>query len=354
MKILYLCCFVAILLFTSCKDKSQIKNVSLPDAVDLISTPIKIDVNLLVPSRIFIKENKLIVFERDDTDMFKVFDFPSFRHLYSFGNRGRGPNEFVHLVTGSDIINTDTEFVEVFEQIKLNYVKFTDTLAYIHSSVPIPRFRQPINRFRKLNDSIYFYLNWLDGDDENQFTRFNLNTGERTYFAPFPDWDKTVTTPEKKFGTYNQIISYDFTHKKILVFYFYFPVFSIFDFDGNAVNEIHIKNAPRTPKTNYGEIHLDNKIFFWSQTLSLENYIFTLWMGGESRGTIDDTFEDIKSEMLVFDWEGNIVGRYRFDRFISNFTVSEKTGKIYGLPYPGDEIIDVIYAYDLPEMVHIH
>jgi hypothetical protein len=347
MKRLFIFSLFGFLFFSSCSNRANhVQIVSLPDAAELTSISKSIDVSLLIPAKIFIKGNKLLVFEPLSKDMFKVFEFPSFTYLYSFGDQGGGPNEFRSSAIGNDEIidDTDTELVEVLDHTHLKFVDFSGASPNIQSVTPIPVSRfKPINRLKKMNDSIYYFLNWFDGNEKNEFTRINLNTGERTYFSPYPDWVKNLTSTDEKYKTYSKSSIYSFIHKKIVVFYYQFPVMKFIDFDGEVIKEIHVD----TQKSNFNVPNKGNILYFVEGAFLTNDFIYVLWFGGKNKNEIMNEPNNFKPEILVFDWDGNVAGRYQLEKSITSFTISEKTGKIYGTPFPGEDEINVIYEFDL-------
>ena len=74
-----------------------------------------------------------------------------------------------------------------------------------------------------------------------------------------------------------------------------------------------------------------------------------MWFGGADRNDIKNDPDHHIPEILVFDWEGNVAGRYQLDKPFREFTISEETGKIYCIPFSGEEVINFIYEYDLPK-----
>ena len=342
--ILYI--FSCLLLQLSCNERDRhVQIVALPDAVELTSTPVHIDVELLLPTRTLIKGDKLFVFEQLAEDMFKVFDFPSLTYLHSFGNMGRGPNEFLTIIGNDEIIDSNTEFVEVLDYETLKFIDFSSFPPFIQStiSLPLPILKQPVNRMRKINDSIYYFSNWFDGDDTNEFTRININTGQISYFSPYPKWIKNFQTTNEKYLTYSKLSGYSFIHQKIVAFYYHYPALKFIDYEGNVIKEIRIN----TSNSNFSVPNIDD-VYFMETQFFTNDHIYVIWLGGKPYDEIFDNPKKYLFEILVFDWEGNIADRYRLDQPICAFTISEKTGKMYCTPFPEIEPITVIYEYDIP------
>jgi len=334
-----------VLIFSSCNKQANIQVVSLPDAVELTSVSKSVDVDLLIPGKIFIWGNKLIVFEQLHKDMFKVFDVNSLKYLYSFGNIGGGPEEFIS-VGVNDIIENSTEFVEIFDVNKLKYVYFSDSSAHITSEIPISLhyLKNPINRLRKMNDSIYYFDNIFEGDSKNEFIRLNLHAGIRTYFSPYPSWVKSIKSAEQKYSTYIKSSNYNLFYDKVVVFYNRFPVIKFLDSGGNVIKEIHVD----TKSSKFNDIE-NNKLYFVDSSVLTDEYIYVLWVE-KSKNEVEKDPNNFKPEILVFDWNGNVAGRYKLDRPIVSFTLSEETGKIYCTSFPLDDIKNEIFIYDLPKI----
>ena len=347
MKRLYIIIFYGALFFSSCSDyQKNIHVVSLPDAVELISESKRIGTELLLPTKIFIKEDKLIIFEPLSKGMFKVFDFPSLKYLYSYGDNGRGPNEFIS-VSSDDIIENSAEFVEIFDVNKLDFVVFSDSSARIISQTPISllHLKNPINRLKKINDSIYYFDNLFEEDNKNEFTRLNVRSGDRTYFSAYPDWAKNIKSPMDKFQTYSKFSRSNSFDNKMVVFYYSFPVIKFLDLDGNIMKEIHVD----TQQSIIREPSNDNIFYFLEYPVFTDEFIYVFWVE-KSKNDIMNHSENFKPEILVFDWDGNVAGRYKLDQPITSFTLSEETGKIYCTPFPGENVINIIYVYDLPKI----
>jgi hypothetical protein len=224
--------------FFSCSENIQV--VKLPEMTELSSTSKRLNVEILLSGKIFIHEDKLIVFEQLHENMFKVFELPTLKYLYSFGDKGMGPNDFVS-VGNDDIITYNSEFVEIYDVGKIKYVKFTDSIAYIADTKPLnlSHLKTPVNRLKKCNDSTYYFDNWLENKQQNEFIRLNIFSYEQSYFSPYPDWIHLVSE-EKKYTTYLKSTSYNSFNDKIAVFYYHFPVMKLLDNDGNTIKEMRL------------------------------------------------------------------------------------------------------------------
>jgi len=339
--------FICVLFVLSCNNKiNTVYDISLPDAEELTSSSKIISADLLSPIDIIIKNNKLIILEMISKDMFKVFDVSSLKYLYSFGERGQGPNDF--LSNGINIIHNENDCVEIHDIDNVKFLRFLDTIAFIEKKLPISRInlRNPINGLGKLNDSIYFFDNIFEGDRKKEFTRQNIKTNKRYYFSILPNWYKneTIINEMQKYSIYKASKKVLPPKKRIVVFYYRFPAMKIIDYDGNVCKEIKI----RIQNQNFNAYDA-NTTYFTSQSFLTNDYIYALYLGKPNDVIIAEE-DSFRPDLLIFNWEGSIVGRYVLDKPITAFTISEETGKIYGVSSLGDSHINSIYEFELPRI----
>lgn len=343
MKIIAYVLFVLVIV-CSCSDKNNdVQKVRLPEFKEIYASSKHVDVELLVPGKIFIHDDKLIVFEQLPTDMFKVFSLYSLKYLYSFGNRGGGPEEFIS-ISNNNIISVDGEYIEIYDMGKIKYLKLSDSTACKIKETPIAisYLNSPVNRLKKLNDDNYYFDNIFEESQQEEFTCLNIGSRTQTYFSNYPKWEKNIKSPHDKYITYLKSTCYNSFNDKIAVFYFNFPVMKILDEKGKFIKEIYFENEECFPIYEYGN---DNIIYF-SEPLATNDFIYVLWIG-KTKSSVGDDMENFKPEILVFNWNGDVLDRYRLDKPIITFTVSESLGKIYCTSFLEPEII---YEYNLPEL----
>ena len=73
---------------------------------------------------------------------------------------------------------------------------------------------------------------------------------------------------------------------------------------------------------------------YWDRTRATNKNIYVMFYQGQTCNELwkKDRISPPKTEIQVWDWDGNLKGRYSFDKSFSNFTVSED---------------GIMYAYDL-------
>lgn len=331
--------YIGLLSFLSCTSNSHILNEKIPPSQSLISTQHLVEAELLIPSKIFLHQNKIIVFEQRTENMFKVFDFPSFQYLYSFGNRGRAGNEINSTIGNSNIINS--EFIEIHDNDKLKYIHVTDTAAEIIKTKPLPLayLKSPINRLNKICDSVYYFDNIFENNTNDEFVKVNIISNEQTLLGTYPNWINEKMSATEKYSKYLKSSVYNNFNNRIAAFYYHFPVLKIFNTkDGSLITETRINSS----NSSLANIENSKKIYFTEPYLS-DEYIYVMWIDKEKKA-IDD---NLRPNIFVFGWDGHLLANYQLDTPIVTFTISEKLKKIYCTSFYGENII---YEYELPEI----
>src|SRR5512145_1659883 len=99
--ILYLFCVFCLL---SCKKTETVNKTiiidKLPPAKKIESQIIKVPPILLRPDGSCIVDSFLIIVQRRKDTIFSIFKLPECKYLLSFGNQGKGPNEFFNSPLG--------------------------------------------------------------------------------------------------------------------------------------------------------------------------------------------------------------------------------------------------------------
>lgn len=83
----------------------------------------------------------------------------------------------------------------------------------------------------------------------------------------------------------------------------------------------------------------EQPIYYIGQPYATDEYIYVLCSN-------KNTSKDGRSELQVWDWEGNAVACYTFDRRLSLMAICEKYGRIYAID---NQVEDQMFVYDLPK-----
>lgn len=282
------------------------------------------------PFRILnINDQFLIVHQYADRNFLRVLTLPDLKPLYFWGSSGRGPGEFamppVHFNTmGSE----STVIISDLMDFRQEHYTLTDSTLILGKSYMLRYSGQPnlIEKPRHIDDTTYFADNDpIDASD----------TAE--YIILRPDNDQLV----QKFGNY-PINDVDPTLKIFLnmksnaynpekgvfaAFYMSLNAFKLFRKDGELIGEYMVDGF------SYEAVNPEDALNYTYRYIqdSSNDHIYTLGVYGNA-GELYEPKAEYGTESIfeVWDWEGNSLRRYKFDRFIHAFAVSEKHGRIYG------------------------
>lgn len=338
--LIYIPIMLVTLLFCQCNTKRNttitIKNVTATDS--LKGRTVSVNEDLLMPVKVFVIDDKLVVFDRVNSDFFKVFKIPEMELLYSFGSKGRGPNEFSHIdpnsmkVVGNKICLLDGN--------TLKYLSVENDKITVEQSKTIVIGQAPTNRLLVLNDSIY--ISDILGDKiKYEFQKVNLNQKkiEKT-FGDYPDEGIRLKNDIEKYQTYMKASASSPKGDKIISFYLNFNRFKILDNQGKLLKEVVIesnlpKYKPKDPKSS---------VIYRSEPFATEDFVYVLAIE-QVQNEVMSNISSFKPKLEIWNWEGELQAKYLLDKPIITFAVSEENPKLYGISIADP---NTIYEFDLP------
>ena len=137
--------WLIIISFTACKTDNNKTTIitrfseeSQPNITAIQTAPI-----LLAPEEMFIINNQIWVFQSQKDTLFDVFELPDCNYLFSTGQKGQGPNDFIFPI-GNTIQITN----EGFTILDMNVIKFIKpqpdgSLKVTHSVKAFDKARYP-------------------------------------------------------------------------------------------------------------------------------------------------------------------------------------------------------------------
>jgi hypothetical protein len=279
-------------------DNLEFKDIDLVEKVELQAKSVKIQTELYRPAGLFMFNDKLIVCDYTNNDIFKVFSTPEIKFMYSFGKIGQGPDDFASIIKSN--INV-SKYFELLSRNKLSYFEINDTSAVRIEKQPLVITKvDPINNFRKLNDSLYILNNEDYSDKYNfEFRSFNLDSKRENTLGEVIYFDESLKENPLSaiyLKLMNSVI-YNEKNKKIAVFYYHYPVFKILSDKGDLLNIFSLKK-------DIGALSVDSKggyNVFFGEPYSTDEYIFVLRVNKTKR-EIELDAGNFKPELLVFDW----------------------------------------------------
>ena len=337
-KKLFIIPFFSLLFACAGGDADKMSEIQLPDeAIALHGDSVSFSGELYRPAKLYIAEDKLVVFDDVKEDLFKVFGLPGLNYLYGFSNWGGGPDEFSMI--DKEAINVSGRQFEILYRNKLYRYQVGDT-SFIpqetNSSDLILTRVNPINNFKRLSDHSYVFNSDFQKQGK-EFCLLNTSTKEERSFGEM----KEPEAPEllgKRDAYYAKAICASEHQGRFAAFYYHRPFFSVYNTEGQLLKSVGI---------SLSEHHFDPSTMYFVEPYATDDYIYVMWiLMGKQQVEMD--FNAFHPEILVFDWDGNFVNRLKLDRPIITFAVSERNKELYAVSFL-DEDINKLYRFKLPE-----
>ncbi len=335
---------LTILFLTSCGTKNEKDSIivdSFPINTKLIGTVVKIPVNILSPSGICIIDDKLVVYDNVKNDLFKVFKLPNLDYLFSWGNIGRGPDEFIFI--DGNYFRAFKNELELVDHGRLKRLLINSDGLSTKSVIKLPQLQNPINHLQRINDSIYISDNiFTDGEFEHFLINVNTNKIIRK-FGKYPDDGLNIKNNVEKYQIYSKSNISSLNGEKFVVFYMYFNRIKIYNSQGEIQKIIFLRDEEIK---KYSVENRDNNPMYFAIPYATEKYFYVLRFN-QTEDEIFKNIDNFKPELLIWDWDGNPVAQCKLDKPVIYFAVSEKFKKLYGTNLMKE---NEIYVFDLPDV----
>lgn len=329
------------LFFLSCQSNESSKKLitEIPDSGSLLSKELTLDSAVLIPSKILLFPDKAVIFDNGKEALFKVYSLPDLTFLYSFGKLGEGPDEF-RTVSINSLQTLENDLV-VVSGTQLRKIRLEKDSSVMGESIELLMSNSaPVNRLLLINDSIYIcdIFDAKPGGPEHQMVHLQ-RAEEVATFGKYPEKPKSENMDQgglyRNFGKTTVVNPED---GMVGAFYFLQNQIKFYSHQGELLQEIELE----TPTKNVSEEEMN---MFWVEPFATAAHIYVMYLGVPKSEVMEqsDTF---RPHLETWDWEGNLLERFRLDQLITTFAVSEKFQKMYGFSYFKE---GVLFEYDLKE-----
>ena len=354
--------FTCILCLFSCTRNSTVSSDKIIDKFPLVSTlqatELKIPPILLAPSNMCIVDSFMIVSQSRPDTIFSIFKLPNCQYLLSFGNQGRGPEEFnlsMEFLTLNTVYGKNGSFAVGNLLTKIQYYKINDIINRVFKPYKIARIPPKLNRFRAITyvgDSLIFGAPY--GGNMHIF-KFNTFTNKLESYEDYPmNFPQMIS--EAKREVFACFMASKPDNSKFLVAYYTQGVIEINNLTNNNPIKIIYKGFPSLMENdglNKTSKFLDMKPdiqMFCERIIATNKYIYVR-VANEAYSKIynaDGIKRSFIREIHVFDWSGKPIIKLKFDKFFSYFALDEFNKNLYTID---DSVSNKIMRYDLSKVL---
>ncbi len=278
------------------------------------------------PYAIYAINNNIVVLNIDQKDyMLYVYDKNSLKFKYPYGTYGRGPNEYI-IADKSPINNNDSTL--------FLYTNISDCSSFKIGEDSIKkltsfRFTQDIeNNALIINDSLTFSSIF---NHKEPFKIFNYkNNSVECYFGEFPKSTIPTVNHDDRDNVLSSTSVHNFKKNSILTFYANIPEIHEYDLNNfTKCKEIHLRGLKKQI-TSIDDYYNGYNIVYSIKPIITNKNIYTI--------LINDISYKIPTQttLLKFDFDGNIVKRYTFDKAFITYTITNNE-EFYAIGYDGED-----------------
>jgi hypothetical protein len=360
-KIVYF--FVLFFCIISCtptdKENQGISIDKFPLEVRLQATELKVPPILFKPSNMGIIDTFLVITQSRHDTIFSVFSLPECKYLMSFGNEGRGPNEFnlsFENVTFGPVNNDSCGFAVGNMMTRIQYYRIDDLLKRKPEPYRIERLPPELNGFRAM---VYFGDSLIIGAPYRGNMNLFKYTSSDHQLISFQDYPMKfplmyVESIREVFGL-SMAVKPD--NSKFVLAYQNFGKIEIYDLKKSQPLIVSYKGFPEFEKntglneSSKGLINNPEQIVFCEGIRATNKYIYISIANDKVANIYTRTGpnRNFIREIHVFDWSGNPVVKLKTDRYYHCYDIDPANEYLYTV---NDTIADLIYRYDLRKILN--
>ncbi len=280
--------------------------------------------------RIVLSTNKLVVYDDIEEKMFKIFSYPEVNYLFSWGNKGNGPNEINRVDPPSlNSTNNGFEFLDgnIFRKYEFDSINKVRLIERIEIKPPDPT---PINGFCNLSDSRFIIANFLEENGNYEHILINSSGKMIKYFGSYPKDDIVFRDFYDKYRYYNKSLVANPSGPQVMAFYMKQNRIKLYNKNGKLLKEVILKNNNKGDKSK----KINDGVITFANPIGTHDYVYVLYANSSKKEIIDNP-DTYNPELQIWDWYGNFLNRFILNKPIIAFCISEKDKRIYGVDIDG-------------------
>ena len=330
--------FVLLLaMFCACTGSGKHETITeFAETSELVAEIVTVPVPYLVPRYMGITGNYLFVHKVREEKLFSIYSLPDLNYLGDAGIKGQGPHDFNLLDTRSFQVTSNGFKVIDANLNMLKEVEIVDGGLQVNKSKLLFSKGMVSNGFYPFGEDRYVVF--TQPDSEKEFALYDERTGDLILSeGEYPHWLE-IPKDMPPFLVYLKTCVSHPNGKRFAAFYGRFKRWRLFDESLNILKDIDVRVSPYDADATLEPSK--QPVFYVGQPYATNKIIYVLCSN-------KNTSKGGRSELQLWDWDGNPLACYTFDHKLSLMAISEEYGKIYGID---NQIEDKIYVYDLPNL----
>jgi len=301
---------------------------------------LEMEEELMAPKKIWIHESMLIINDEGYSDGFLSFYSLNTGTLVTrYGRRGEGPDDYFlpRFNKTKDMIqitaiNNKSNLLSLKDIPSINLLKYEplrNELFYESDYLFL------------INDSLILGCQTL----ETQFVLLNNKTGVKEDvkdYLPLSNSKKLPSIFNKE--VFDAFYNIHPCKKNIVAVYKYYPMMDILDLSDFTMKRIEFKNNHTNSYSiieDGSTIKFNNPILQYTFSYCTKNNIYLLFQNANRKELKDNKY---KSEIHIFDWEGNFQRRLSLDIPLYNFAITDDNLYLYGLGLDSEFTPQIYYT----------
>lgn len=266
---------------------------------------------ILYPQGIHYFNGHIILVEQKNDPVLSFWNADSLTYEFSAARKGGGPNEVKYV--DSDYFNkTDSTFFILDSDVEKE-VRVRDHAISVGRQMPI-LVPDAVNRLVRIDSTRYVMCGLNGGSKEHILYETG---GSYQEFGEYPD---IPCPPEERSLLFYKFIAHRPGSAVIYDFYLYVNRVRKYDLSGNLLEEIALAGIPE--RNNSIDKLMEGGIEpYFRMATSCKDFIAVLYY---ERSTSDQIYSfQVSPELQLWNWEGKLIKRYRFDRNFDKYTISD-------------------------------
>lgn len=298
------------------------------NVIELKGEQIVIDTPIFKPlgPKMIIKNNLLIMENRNNEGYFTLFELPDLRLIKQFGKIGQGPDEFMSPSMARNT-NPDIPATVVEETTGKIYDVLPDgTLRPYDINLRKPESLQDYIAYQAvlMTESILYFVS--NSPTGKSFFTLDMDSVQMN------ELQNLALDPKRKgWANYIGYSAVNMEQTRMVYAYQYFKILKFFDLEHNTIRTINFEREEADENTIYRINGLDASVSHYFGICATDKYIYAMSVGGRTAHQVwtDNHKKGIHYIYVEqYDWNGNPIAQYKLDQS-GWIVVDENTNTLY-------------------------